>query len=114
MSTILIRQQGTIGLARTGGFGMATSGDIFLAFSTGVHPNPKGRPETAPPPDLTTNLLRLDVLPDFTLDPLVIGAAEVVEESILNALVAAETMTGFEGHTAHALPHDLLVKAWKA
>jgi D-aminopeptidase len=41
----------------------------------------------------------------------VIGAAEAVEESILNALVAADTMTGFEGHTAYALPHDLLMKA---
>ena len=76
-----LAQRATIGLARTGGFGFATSGDIFLAFSTGVHPNPKSRPETAPPPDPATNLLRLDVLPDFTLDPLVIGAAEAVEES---------------------------------
>ena len=109
-----LAQRATIGLARTGGFGFATSGDIFLAFSTGVHPNPKARPETAPPSNATTGFLRLDVLPDFTLDPLVIGAAEAVEEAILNALVAAETMTGFEGHTAHALPHDLLLKAWKA
>jgi D-aminopeptidase len=108
-----LAQRATVGLARTGGFGLATSGDIFLAFSTGVHPNPEARPETAPPPDLTTKLLRLDVLPDFTLDPLVIAAAEAVEESILNALVAADTMTGFEGHTAHALPHHLLIEAWK-
>jgi D-aminopeptidase len=108
-----LAQRGTVGLARTGGFGMAGSGDIFLAFSTGVHPNPRFRPESAPPPDPDSGLLRLDVLPDFTLDPLVIGTAEAVEEAILNALVAAETMTGFEGHTAYALPHDLLVKAWK-
>ncbi len=109
-----LAQRATIGLARTGGFGFATSGDIFLAFSTGVHPNPQARPASAPLPNPTTGLLRLDVLPDFTLDPLVIGAAEAVEESILNALVAADTMIGFDGHTAYALPHDLLVKAWKA
>lgn len=108
-----LAQRATIGLARTGGFGLATSGDIFLAFSTGVHPNPEARPAATPPPDPATGLLRLDVLPDFTLDPLVIGSAEAVEEAILNALVAADTLTGFQGHTAYALPHDLLVKAWK-
>jgi D-aminopeptidase len=42
------------------------------------------------------------------MDPLFEGAAEAVEEAVLNALTAAETMTGFEGHTAHALPLDLL------
>jgi D-aminopeptidase len=108
-----LAQRATIGLARTGGFGLAASGDIFLAFSTGVHPNPKVRPETIPPHGPASGLLRLEVLPDFTLDPLVIGVVEAVEEAILNALVAADSMTGFEGHTAHALPHDLLVKAWK-
>ena len=39
--------------------------------------------------------------------------AEAVEEAILNALVAAETMTGFQGHTVYALPHDLLVKTMR-
>jgi D-aminopeptidase len=37
--------------------------------------------------------------------------AEAVEEAILNALVAAETMTGFNGRAAHALPHDRLQAA---
>lgn len=104
-----LAQRAAVGLARTGGFGFATSGDIFLAFSTSVHPNPEA-PRAA---HSETGLLRLEVLPDFTLDPLVIGAAEVVEEAILNALVAADTLTGFDGHTAYALPHDRLVKAWK-
>jgi D-aminopeptidase len=39
------------------------------------------------------------------------AAVEATEEAVVNALVAAETMTGRDGHTAHALPHDLLVDA---
>jgi D-aminopeptidase len=45
------------------------------------------------------------------MDSLVIATVEAVEEAILNALVAAETMTGYQGHTAYALPHDRLVAA---
>jgi D-aminopeptidase len=98
-----LAQRATIGIARTGGFGLATSGDIFLAFSSGVHYAPQ-----------SGELVRLEVLPEFSLDALVIGAAEAVEEAILNALVAAETMTGYDGRTAHALPHDLLLEAWQS
>jgi D-aminopeptidase len=103
-----LAQRATVGLARTGGFGLATSGDLFLAFSTGIHFAPG---LGTPPPG---ELFRLEVLPEFSTDPLVIAAAEAVEEAILNAVVAAETMTGYQGHTAHALPHDLLVEAYKS
>ncbi|MCB0205300.1 MAG: P1 family peptidase [Anaerolineae bacterium] len=50
----------------------------------------------------------LRALPDWSLDPLFDAVTEAVEEAILNALVAAETMTGFAGHRAPALPHDEL------
>jgi D-aminopeptidase len=96
-----LAKRATVGLARTGGHGFATSGDIFLAFSTGVH-IPR-----------TREMLKLEVLPDFSLDPLVRGTVEAVEEAILNTLVAAETMTGYKGRTAYALPHELLVQALK-
>lgn len=92
-----LAQRATVGMARTGGYGLATSGDIFLAFSTGIH-------YKAAPGDL----VRLEFIPEFSTDPLVIGAAEAVEEAILNALIAADTMIGFQGHTAYALPHNLL------
>jgi D-aminopeptidase len=46
-----------------------------------------------------------------SMDPLFQAAAEATEEAILNALTAAETMTGLAGHTAHALPLDRLVEA---
>jgi D-aminopeptidase len=43
--------------------------------------------------------------------PLFQAAAEATEEAIWNAMVAAETTTGFRGRTAHAIPHDLLQQA---
>jgi D-aminopeptidase len=48
------------------------------------------------------------MLPNHHLNPLFAATAEAVEEAILNALVAAETMTGWQGRTAHRLPHDAL------
>ena len=50
--------------------------------------------------------VRMIGLDDCT--PLFQAAAEATEEAIWNALVAAETMTGYKGHTAHAVPHDRL------
>ncbi len=90
-----LAKRATVGLARVGGVAHNGSGDIFLAFASGnrVPARPGG------PVDVR-------MLPNEHMDPLIEGAAEAVEESILNALTAAETMTGFEGHTAHALPLD--------
>ena len=50
------------------------------------------------------------MIPHNQLNPFFDAVAEAVEESILNALVAAETMTGSDGHTAYALPLDELVR----
>jgi len=93
-----LAQRGVVGLARTGGFGLDGSGDLFLAFSTGNHYEPGAG-----------GLKSLQIVPHFSMDSLVIAAVEAVEEAILNALVAGETMTGYQGHTAYALPHDRLV-----
>ena len=95
-----LAKRATIGLARTGGFGLHLSGDIFLAFSTGNHYDPQ-----------SAGMKTIQVLPQGETDPLIIGAAEATEEAILNALVAARTMTGRDGITAYALPHDRLVEA---
>ncbi len=97
-----LAQRATIGLARTGGFGLVASGDIFIAFSTGNHYTRQ-----------RTDLVPIQFVPHFSMNSLIIGTAEAVEEAILNALVAAETMTGFQGHTVYALPHDLLVKTMR-
>jgi len=53
-------------------------------------------------------VVRLWALVDPALDPLFEAAVEATEEAIANALVAAETMTGRDGITAHRLPHDRL------
>jgi D-aminopeptidase len=98
-----LAQRATIGLARTGGFGLDSSGDLFLAFSTGNHYSPG-----------SGNFMEFQAVAHFSMDPIVIATAEAVEEAILNALVAAETMTGYQGHTATAIPHDLLVDLMRA
>ena len=48
------------------------------------------------------------MLPNEQIDPLFAAVVDATEEAILNALLAAETMTGRSGHTAHALEPDLL------
>jgi D-aminopeptidase len=88
-----LAQRATVGLARVGGFGHNGSGDIFLAFSTGNH---LAADAEEPYP--------VRVLPNHKMNPLFQAVAEAVEESILNALTAAETTTGYKGRTAHALP----------
>jgi D-aminopeptidase len=96
-----LAQRAATGLARTGGFGNNGSGDIFLAFSTGNH-----KLAGAQQP------VELYMLPNERLNPFFAAVAEAVEESIWNALIAAETTTGFKGRTAYALPHDALLEFW--
>ena len=94
-----LAQRATVGLARVGGTGHNSSGDIFLAFATGNHV-----PLDADQP------IALRMLPNPHINGLFDATAEAVEEAILNALTAAETMTGFQGRTVHALPLDDLVR----
>ncbi|MHB0875023.1 MAG: DmpA family aminopeptidase [Anaerolineae bacterium] len=92
-----LAQRATVGLARTGGSGHIFSGDIFLAFSTGNHYRREAR-----------GLIDADMFPMGQLNGLYDAAADAVSEAILNALCAAETMTGQEGRTVYALPLDRL------
>jgi D-aminopeptidase len=93
-----LAQRITTGLARVGGVGHNSSGDLFLAFATGHH-----IPARADEP-IPLGIM----LPPNHLNPFFEAVPEAVEESILNALAAAETMTGVHNHTACALPLDLL------
>ncbi len=94
-----LAQRATVGQGRTGGLGLDGSGDLFLAFSTGIH---------YPPAE--EKLVSLQMVPSFNMDLLIKATVEAVEEAILNVLVAAESMTGYQGHTAQALPHEMLLE----
>lgn len=84
-----------VGISRVGGIGAQSSGDLFLAFSTA---NPQAAKRDA--------LRALDMLPNEMLTPFFEAVAQSTEEAIVNSMVAARTMTGINGNTAYALPHD--------
>ncbi len=92
-----LARRATVGLARVGGLGHNSSGDVFLAFATGNHLL-----------DNVSGLQEIKMLPHDQLDPFFQAVAEGVEEAILNALSAASTVEGFQGRVAHALPLDQL------
>lgn len=85
-----------LGLARTGSISTNSSGDIFLALST-------ARPHVG-----ADGLEQWQGLPNDKIDLVFTATAQATEEAIINALVAAETMTGINGNTVYALPHDRL------
>ncbi|MEE8426698.1 MAG: P1 family peptidase [Woeseiaceae bacterium] len=86
-----------LGIARVGGMASNGSGDIFIAFST------------ANPQELRAGTnLSVRMLGNEHLTPVFSGAVLATEEAIVNALVAARTMTGFEGRTIEAIDHEAL------
>jgi L-aminopeptidase/D-esterase-like protein len=86
----------THGMARTGGMSGTTSGDIFLAFSTVV-------PQAAGPGHLTAKFVD-----SLEMNPLLEAAVLATEEAIVNSLVVNTGMTGADGNSVAALPHDRL------
>jgi len=97
-----------LGIARMGGLGSTSSGDIFLAFSTGN----RGMPPTEAEAD-GDGTMAVRGMVDRGIDPLFEATVEATEEAIVNALVAAETMTGRDGYVASRLPHDRLVEVMR-
>ena len=91
-----------IGIGNVGGRGSNGSGDIFLAFST-ANTNAFNRDRTTSVRTLSNDLIT----------PLFEATVQAVEESIVNAMIAAETMDGIHGNTAYAIPHDRLIEILK-
>jgi D-aminopeptidase len=100
-----LAQRAGLGIARMGGTGGHTSGDLFIAFATGNR-LPIGAAVDDDPSGRGTYPVR--AVGDIVIDRLFDGVIEATEEAIVNALVGAETTTGRDGITAHALPHDRL------
>jgi len=95
-----------VGLARMGGGLDDGSGDIFLAFATGN----RGLPRAVLDADLPQTV-PVRMLPNERMTPLFHAAAEATEAAILNAMLAAGTVTGRDGITAHGLAPDVLLAA---
>jgi L-aminopeptidase/D-esterase-like protein len=98
-----IAKRVTLGLGRLGSISGDGSGDIFIAFSTA---NPgAGMEQHHPTP--------VQMLPNAQIDALFEATVQATEEAVVNALVAAKTMTGADGHEVEALPHDKLREVLK-
>jgi D-aminopeptidase len=98
-----IAKRVTLGLGRLGSISGDESGDIFIAYSTA---NPGVGLEQK-------KLVDVQMLPNDQMDALFEATVQATEEAVVNALVAAKTMTGPEGHTVEALPRDSLREALK-
>ncbi len=90
-----LARRATLGMARTGGLSGNGSGDIFLAFST-------ANPEAFTAAGLAT----LQMVSNEEISPVFDATAWATEEAIVNAMVAAETMTGIDNRRVERLPHD--------
>jgi D-aminopeptidase len=87
----------SLGLGRDGSISGNGSGDIFIAFSTAN--------SGAAKPD---GPVQLTMLPNDRMDPIFAATVQATEEAVINAMVAAETMTGINDHKVIALPHEKL------
>jgi len=87
----------SLGLARDGSYSGNGSGDIFIAFST-ANPRAEGAQATR----------QISLLSNERINPIFLATVQATEEAVVNAMVAARTMTGKNGRTVMALPHDQL------
>ncbi len=91
-----------LGISRLGGYGGNGSGDIFIAFST-ANSGAAHREANQ----------TIEMLPNDQMSPFFEATAEATEEAIINALLAAETMTGINGTKVYELPEDRLMEILK-
>ena len=95
-----LAQRVGLGVGRMGGTGAISSGDLFLAFASGNRGLGTEKGE-----------LPLRMLGEGEISPLYDAVIDATEEAILNAMLAARTMTGWRGNTVYALEPELLLEA---
>jgi len=91
-----------LGLGRLGSFSGDGSGDLFIAFSTANPGAAEGK-----------GVRNLQMLPNESMNPLFLATVQATEEAVVNAMVAAETMTGINNNKVIGLPHDKLQEVLK-
>jgi D-aminopeptidase len=101
-----LAQRAGLGVARVGGVGEHTSGDLFLCFATGNRGMTAGGIDERAP-----HTFPLTMLSDVYITPLFDAVVEATEEAIVNAVLGAVTVEGRDGIVAHALPGERLVQA---
>ncbi|MBB4633148.1 P1 family peptidase [Sphingosinicella soli] len=90
-----LARRAALGMGRTGVTGDAGSGDIFLAISTAHRVTLGGE-----------TLNAMAVVPPLSLDPFSEATVQAVEEALINALFAGETMRGQNGALVYGLPRE--------
>lgn len=95
-------KRASLGIGKMGGTGGNSSGDIFIAFSTANLDAKK-----------TKEIATVTMLPNEMINPIFNATVDATEEAIVNAMVAAETMTGANGNKVYAIPHDRLREVLK-
>src|SRR2546425_2993553 len=92
-----LAKRAALGVGRMGGLAGNSSGDIFIAFSTA---NPRASRDSG--------LAQVAMISNDRITPLFEATVQATEEAIINAMLAAQTMTGADDVTVYALPHDRL------
>ncbi|MFN2510024.1 MAG: P1 family peptidase [Pyrinomonadaceae bacterium] len=95
-------KRAALGIAKNGGIGGNSSGDIFIAFST-----------ANPGAGMEASVANLKMLPNDRINPIFAATVQATEEAIINAMIAAETMSGVNGNTVYAVPHERLKQVMK-
>ena len=88
-----VLKRASVGLARLGSFIGHGSGEVMLGFTTA----------NRMPHDSETQLLPFHALAESKIDLLFRAVAEAEEEAVLNSMLAAQSVTGFDGATKRSL-----------
>ena len=87
-----------LGLARAGSVAHHGSGEIFMAFGTGMRLDRDGKPDGTP------------VVTGRALDPLFTAVVEASEEAVLNSMFTAPTVVGRDGNTSESAYNDEVLR----